>query len=72
MLLRIINGHALLQVFPGQHEFTQKDKGGLQSMVSLQQKVTVVISLGESQKLLSQLAGSLELRPHVVKSPKCP
>ena len=56
MLLAMIKSYALLQVYTGTSELSQPYQGISQHIVSHQQGLHLVDTLGQGQELLSQLA----------------
>src|SRR5262245_3696417 len=54
VLLRIIELHPLLQVWPGGSQLATREQGGPQSVVGLEQQVRVCEALGQAEELLPQ------------------
>jgi len=55
MILEVIEGRPLLQVSSGSGQFSQKEQGGPQRVVGLQEERTVLDLLGQGEQLLPQL-----------------
>ena len=70
VLLRVIQGKALLQVRSGRDELSQREQGLPQCPVGFQEESGVLRALGQAQELLRQLARRLQLAPHQIKRPQ--
>ena len=63
MLLKIIEGHAALQMHLGSGELSQEGQGLAQHPVGYQEERRGMHTLGPMEELLAQLARCLEFRP---------
>jgi hypothetical protein len=70
MLLGAIESKALLGMFATQEELAAKQKDRPGRMMSLEQKLVILLSLGQLEEFVRKVAGGLEPHPHVVEVPK--
>ncbi len=72
MLLRVVEGYALLQVGSGSGQFTLPKYGLAHGPMRLQKGGRVLLALGETEELLGEFARRLQLPARLIKQPEAP
>ena len=72
MLLRIIEGHSLLQVIAACTKFADKEQGHSQGAMGFQGEGRIVGAFSQVEELFPQLSRHLEFRTRETKQPQPP
>ena len=67
MLLRVVQGNALLQVATGRDKLAKMEQGLSQGTVPLQEERRVALALCQGEELFGQLTGASEVPPYQIK-----
>ena len=70
VLLRVVQGHALLQVGTGRDQLAQPEQGISQGAVPLQEERRIVVPLRQGEEVFGQLTGGLQVPPYIIKPPE--